>query len=306
MARKFFTELELKEPNQEDYIRQVILGKYKGEDFEIDNDVLRTDFEILLDHYIEEKNKRLVANDYIQLLISQYWIVGKDKKLHRPQDIYLENKLLELYFSDKSNISFVDIDFYSSVIVRYNETIVSEFFQRLGVKKNPQIKRINRFSIWDLSNRLIKQISTTNYQVYYIDEDFVLDGFNEFCEGDDIDRDVSIYLWNEVLPSIQFSQYESLKLCYRRKYARTYEYIYYPSSFKDALMNNKWLMDKEGYVVSAKDIALEDLDPEYNRNNGLVQFLGIEKREKSIIELGGTKEQQEQMDLGKRLQNLAE
>ena len=104
MARKFFTELELKEPNQDDYIRQVILGKYKGEDIDIDNDVLRTDFEILLEHYIEEKNKRLVANDYIQLLISQYWIAGKDKKLHRPQDLYFENILLELYFSDKSNI----------------------------------------------------------------------------------------------------------------------------------------------------------------------------------------------------------
>ena len=49
---------------------------------------------------------------------------------------------------------------------------------------------------------------------------------------------------------------------------------------------------------------MEDLAPEYDRNNGLIQFLGIEKREKSIVELGGTEEQQQDLDFAKQARRV--
>lgn len=96
-----------------------------------------------------------------------------------------------------------------------------------------------------------------------------------------------------------------MAMIYRRKYARSYDTVYYDSTFKDSLQYSKWILDKNGNVLSSNEIALEDLDSEYDCNNGLIQFLGIEKREKSILELGGTEEQQEQLDLGKRVKQLA-
>ena len=71
---------------------------------------------------------------------------------------------------------------------------------------------------------------------------------------------------------------------------------------KSLCKDSAWIYDKYGVCHKACNIALEDLAPEYNRNTGLIELLGIKKREKSIIEMGGTFEQQCQMDLGKIVQ----
>ncbi len=106
------------------------------------------------------------------------------------------------------------------------------------------------------------------------------------------------------MPAIDFSKYENLAFHFRRKYARHFETGYYISTFKDNLIYNNWLVDINGNFVSAKNVVLEDLDPEYDKNNGLIQFLGIEKREKSIIELGGTEEQQQDLDFAKKARRV--
>lgn len=305
MARKFFSELDIKEPDEDDYIRQVVLAKYKGENFEVNNDVIQADFEILLDHYIKVKDRSGIGENFIQLLRNNLWIVGDNDNLNRPNILYFEHDLLKSYFVSKEDIVYADLDFYSSSVEKYGINIVKDFLSHIGVRSFPSIEAKSKYSIWSLVDRLRIQIHTDSYQEHTIEDDYELEGFNEFCKSRKKSRDVSIYLWNIVLPALHFSQYENLKLRFRRKYARHYEYAYYISSFKDALIHNRWLVDVNGRFVSAKSIAFEDLDPEYDRNNGLIQFLGIEKREKSIIELGGTEEQQEQMDLGRRLKNLA-
>lgn len=305
MARKFFSELDIKEPDEDDYIRQVVLAKYQGEEFEVDDGVIQADFEILLNHYLKVKDRSGIGENFILLLRNNLWIVGDNGNLNRPNILYFEHDLLKSYFADKEDIVFANLDFYSSTVEKYGINNVKDFLSRLGVRSYPSIEKKRRYSKWGLVDRLRIQIPTDGYQEHTIEDDYELKGFDEFCKSRKKSRDVSIYLWNTVLPALYFSKYENLKLRFRRKYARSYEYAYYISSFKDALIHERWLVDVNGRFVSAKNIAFEDLDPEYDRNNGLIQFLGIEKREKSIIELGGTEEQQEQMDLGRRLKNLA-
>ena len=303
MAKKFFSELEIKEPEEEDYIRHVVLSKYNNSYDGINFDVIRTDFEILLDFYIKNRDIKSRGEQYIRLLRENILIIGDNYKLYKPDNLYFKNELLKKYYTNNKDIKFLNIDFYAPVIKKYNENVVVDFFTSIGVKRHPQIEHIGGRTIWTLNNRIKSQISTDNISEYFID-DYELNGFKEFCDGKFVSREVSLFLWNEVLPSIKFSEFECLKFTYRRKYARSYDYTFYTSTFKDELQNYRWLINKEGKVVSAQKIALEDLDSGYNRNNGLVQFLGIEKREKSIIELGGTEEQQEQMDLGKRIKSF--
>ena len=47
------------------------------------------------------------------------------------------------------------------------------------------------------------------------------------------------------------------------------------------------------------------LHPAYSRHQQILSFLGIEKKEKSILELGGTEKQEEQRNLGEQLEHLA-
>lgn len=120
-------------------------------------------------------------------------------------------------------------------------------------------------------------------------------------------KEISIYIWNQILSVVDLSKYSDLQFIYRRKHARhasTPDCVVDTSTFKYLLLRLKWLYDKEGRLVCAENIFLEDLAPEYILNDKIVRFIGIEKKEKSIIELGGTDEQQNYYDLGKLIDNI--
>ncbi len=301
MAKKFFSELDIKEPDESDYIREVILAKFKGEESDIDDTVLSSDFIVLLGYYQKVKDKS-AGDDFIRQAKDKIYIVGKDGFLYRPSEMYFYCKNLEQYFAGREEIHYVDLEFYQSAIDEYGIEFLKAFITRLGVRLYPEIKQTTRWGMYSLSDRLKKQISTYDIQEYHL-KDFELHGFKELVNNK-IPKEVSYYIWNVMLPSLRFADYESLTMIYRRKYARSTSSMIYPSTFKDSLQHEKWIFSKGGVLYSPDKIALEDLSPEYNLHNGLIQFLNIEKREKSIIELGGTKEQQEQLDLGKRVRQI--
>lgn len=302
MAKKFFQELDLKEPDENDYIRQVILGKFDGDDIEIDDEDLSSDFKVLLSYYQKVKDKPS-GQEFIQKVKEKIYLVAKDDILYRPHELYFYSHDLELYLSALDNIQFVNLDFYKDAIEEFGMETVKLFISRLGVRFYPEIKSVTRSNIWNLATRLREQISIFEIKEYHF-EDFVLTGFDEFI-NQEVTKETSLYLWNVMLPALKFANYEHMTMIYRKKYAHFFDKAYYDSTFKDALQYSEWIFDKNGNIYSPDKIALEELDVEYDQNNGLIQFLRIEKREKSIIELGGTEEQQEQLDLGKRIKELA-
>ena len=234
----------------------------------------------------------------MELIKQKLYLLGADGILHRPSEMYISSPMLEDYFTDV-DVVFVDIDFYDSAISKYGLDNVTDFVTLLGVDRYPVVLKENRYSKYQVSSPSRELIQTQNYSHYTI-EDYVLHGFSEAI--DDIEEDLSLYIWNEVLPGINYEKYENLCLSFRRKYARTYEKAYYDSSFKCDLINEAWIYTNNGDLLSPKEMFLEDLAPEYNRNNGLITFLGIQKRERPvIIEMGGTEEQQSSYDFGKSI-----
>lgn len=302
MAMKFFIELDLKEPDENAYIQQVILSKFEGEHIKVAKDVLSSDFLVIFDYYQKIKDKP-DSQFFVCKVKEKIYLVDKKNILHRPHKLYFHSHDLEQYLSTTlDDINYVDLNFYKDAIVGYDLESVQTFLLLLGVRSFPEIESVNR-GYWELDDSLQKQISTMDIQEYHF-KDFVLKGFKEFLKQD-VRKETSIYLWNVLLPGLKFAIYENMTMVFRRKYARTYDSACYPSSFKDSLQYSEWIFDNSGNVKSPNQIALEDLDPAYNRNNGLIQFLNIEKREKSIVDLGGTDEQQEQLNLGKRIKQLA-
>ena len=305
MAKKFFDELEIKEPDEIDYISQVILGKFKGQDICIDEDDLTSDFIVLLGYYKKIKDNQDECTSFInQLKTNHFLICGTDALLHQPNQLYFPDDQLLRYFSNEDQCIFFNYEFYNTAVEKFGNDFINKFVSELGVKSYPSICKKKKTNVQQLNARIKNQISTSEYTEYHI-EDYELDGFDDFCRSQTLSKETSLYLWNTVLPMLNFKNYESLTIVYRRKWARRHENAYYTSTFKDSLLHQLWLFDVKDKIVSAYDISLEDLAPEYNRNNGLVQFLNIEKREKSILELGGSKEQQEQMDLGKLVKSFA-
>lgn len=110
-----------------------------------------------------------------------------------------------------------------------------------------------------------------------------------------------------MLPNINIEEFGFLRLKYRRKYARDYcvNTNTYDSTFRDDLLSLSWIYNIYGDRVSTNEAVLEDLLPEYIRNEKVIKFLGIEKRERSILDLGGTEEEQESFTLGNHLKKMA-
>lgn len=304
LALKFFVELEIKEPNEFDYIRTIVLEKYNKDDAYIEDAEMISDLDILITYY--KKNPKN---------LSEFISIVKDKILfainkqedgvtlmeHPTNIIYYPNNELLLYFRN-DEVDFLNVDYYKPLIEKHGEAVFSEFVGIIGIQERPQIIDRDDEYTKKVNFETYKEILLGDYSNFTIN-DYELHGFSFAVLN--ISKELSIYIWNEVLSKIEFSKYENLVVRYRKKYARNFDFAYFMSSFRTLLRTKKWIFDDSGTEFSAEDIPLEKLAPEYERNSRLIQFLGIEKKEKSILELGGTAEQQSQLDLGKRVSALA-
>ncbi len=152
-AKKFFAELEIKEPNERDYIRQVILEKFSGEDIEVDDDDLQSDFEVLIEAFLHVKNNN-DKDAFLRPIKDKLYLCGKDDLLHRPAELYIYNKSLDTYFN-RGYCIFLNLDFYNSATKKYGEEVVMDFVEKLGVRKYPTIKSVKP-CIFALNERIKK------------------------------------------------------------------------------------------------------------------------------------------------------
>lgn len=288
-ARSFFEALGIKEPDELDYIKNVILQRNYRSD---------SDFDVLIKHYQNLQNDK-ERDDFINLIKDKAPLRGKGGRWSDANVMYFQSEMLESYFA-LGTIAYLDLEYYESSVKLHGEKIVKAFASALGVSKYPRIKEMHD-SGWSFSpNKEIEkflgvgelqQWNVTDYRLEY------------FC-WNGTSKEVSIYLWNEVLPALPYGRYGQMDIRYKKKYARwdhPYLHAYADSTFKKELRDKYWIYAKDGKLHNAQGITLEDLADEYNRNNGLIQFLGIEKREKTILELGGTEEQQATYELAKEL-----
>jgi len=296
-AMLFFEELKIKEPDEFGYIQSVILTKFRGDDFEIDNENLDSDFVVLMAYYMKNQDSRK-KEEFINLLKKHIYLADADDTLYPPDQMYFKSPILDKYFN--SNAIFVDLEHYQSSVKKFGRETVISFMTQLGVRHHPSVRSITRNHVDDVASLVM-------YRHYkfectrFIINDYELDGFNDLINEKRIDKELSLYLWNEVLPSIDLKEYENLTFMYWRRYARHYDSMLHTSSFKFDLQRLNWLYDINDEAVSPLSMYLEDLPLEYNRNNGLIEFFRISRKEPTIADLGGSVEQQKDYDFGKRI-----
>lgn len=303
-AMLFFEDLKIKEPNQFDYIQSVILTKFRGESFEVDDDDLKSDFEVLISYFLSIQDKK-EKEEYLRLLKEKLYLVSSNGFLEPLSKLYFKSPLLKRYFDN--DVIFVDIDFYKSTVEKYGLDTVKDILALIGVKTHPSVLPVTRYDISDvpsLSRPLFQYYDSISSRLSI--HDFELDGFGYSVSKSIMDKELSLYIWNQILPTINLSQYSTLSFNYWKKYARHYEEVKDDSSFKYSLIRLKWVFNIDGNVVAPHDIYLEDLDPEYNRDRAILDFLGLVQRptEQSIIALGGTADQQRQQEIGALVEQL--
>lgn len=304
-AKRFFDELELKEPDEFDYINSIILERYRKPSVVGSQEDINDDIIVIISYWMKIKDTVNSAS-YLSLLRRDLKLRSEYNSFKFANDLHFPITILKEYLRG-SDIDQFDKEYYRRVYDKYGD-LVNSFLIHLGVNSLPKIIKTAKENrdYYSLSNRVKSQIPVGYSEISWIEfVDYHLDNFMNVITCGRMTKDISLYLWNKVLPAINFSLYENMSVSYKKKYYPRHCYAKCDSTFKDQLISLNWIYDQNGQVRNAQDITLETLDPDYDRNNGLIQFLKIEIRQKSIIELGGTEEQQKQQELGKQVQEAS-
>lgn len=297
-ARKFFNELEIKQPDEYDYIRNIILKKYEDDDIEIENDVLKSDFHLLLSHYKKVQNTDR-EDEYIRMLKNTLYLMGTDNSLYKASSLYIKTDFLAAYFGD--NAVFFNTNFYKYVIREFKETFVSEFIEKLGAMKLPTIREDKYSYQYSLPTRFRKIVEEMSFYEFNYITDYSLFGFDDAYTKGRITEYVSAELWNEVIPL--YTKTESAKIITRQKWKQYSNINYAESTFLHLLKQRKWLYDSEGNAKAPADLFIEDLSSEYKTHNSIAEWLGISKRTADLRDkYNATDEEQKNFEIGSKVQ----
>lgn len=302
MAKKLFNQLELKQPDEFDYIRNVLLDKYTG-GCTIDDDVLREDFRILLSYYQKVSNTTK-ADDFTNLLGDKLFLVSDDDQLNYPNEMYLASSTLRQYFGDNPDILFFNMGFYKSHVKDFKASFITDFICKIGVSSHPKICHTKeRYSY--VPSHIRNVLPDGKWYNEIVIEDKELDGFSSACEHDNITKEISVYLWNEVIPQYEDETQARISASNsRRIYA---DVRHCDSKFIRDISSLPWIYNKAGRICYAEDIYIEDLDSAYDLRNGVAEMLGIEKKTPDLREkYGVTREEQEIFEQGAEYKALME
>lgn len=303
MAKKLFNQLELKQPDEFDYIRNVLLNKY-FDGCDIDDEVLCEDFRILLTYYQKVTNTTK-ADNLINFLKSKLFLVSNDDHLHYPHEMYLASSILRQYFGDNPDVLFFDMGFYKNHVKDFKTSFINEFVCQLGVHSTPFLKKTE--TRYTSMPQQFYHLLPPSRRLYYNDilvKDYDLEGFEDACSGN-MSKEVSAYLWNEILPEhIDSEDATIMASTYRRS---TYDYYRDKSKFFREITTLPWIYNKAGLLCYSEDLFLEDLNPAYDITNGVAEMLGIEKKTPDLRKkYGVTREEQEIFEQGAEYKAMME
>lgn len=281
----FVKELGVKEPDAWNHIQSVVLSGYDEDSIDISK--LVDDFEIIycyLKNLSAEKRTSQVA-----FIAKSFRILSDGNKCYLPNALYDSEDWLKKYFGNDAH--FVNYRYYKKFIDKYSIQDFKNFLYLLGVKRGPEIVNLNNILYYSES----KRFNITNYSSGTISEYYLLG----FISWKDRDLATSKALWewlSENVEALENSKEATCSYRYYRDYTATAT-----SKLFEGLLHEPWLINAKNKLVSPKEMSLEDLEAnQYKIEYQLIKLLGIEKKTKSLKELGASDTQIKQNELGKK------
>ena len=288
---EFLKELGIKEPDGVSYFETEILKHYDLD--EISYDTIISDFDYL--YSTLEKMSMTERKENIDKLKNKIRAKTVDNYSVNLNQLYDDTPDLRAYFQNKEQ-KIIDIEFYKRSSLGLSTDEIKHFFYEFGLRKWPEILELDindyRKRYWSYQSRLrpANCTSISKIQDYDIDEfeDWISEGFTE---------EASKALWHFLCEN-PINRYLTATIYY---YYRTSKITTKESTLLYQLKNEEWL-NIDGEVHTVEDVHREDLlNAGYENNPHLFELLGIYKKHKSITELGGTEEQQQDYELGRKL-----
>lgn len=289
----FLDDLGLKKPDAWDYIHSIVLRKYADQkrlnDIELNNDL-----EIVYE-YISKIDNPTIRKERIMALSEEFLLINNLGDYSLARDLYDNTESLLNFFRGQQK-KYVAIKKYHKFIDKYSVQEFHSFISELGAASFPKIIKQSKYYLSSKEQQYlgIKKYTWCSFDDYYIEgfEDKIFYNVND-----------SKTFWNWLSENYNLGEYLQTEVRYQY-------YSYYsgtmPTSLYNQLLNKAWIVisnDDRAYKPS--EIGLEDLEKaEYKIDYKLIKLLGIEKKTKSLKELGASQSQIFQNELGKAAAKL--
>ena len=282
----FLKDLGLKEPDSWDFIQSVVIKKHSAE-ANLPDEELNDDLALVFDYFEMYKNDGSLQEKK-DFLSSNFMAKNTNGTCTPIGQLYDHSEELISYFGVSKE--FIKYEAYKNFIDKYSIQDFKRIIYLLGVSTCPRIIKEHRSS---LSSKEQQQYDIKRYTWCSI-EDYELQGFREM-RFLDLNLSKAIWIWLSEQPDL-------------KKYFETVcSYQYYSvytipiaTTLKNDLFERNWIVLTDHKVHCVSEVTLEDLEEaEYKIDYELIKIFGIEKKTKSLKELGATDSQIHQNELGR-------
>lgn len=286
-CKAFLLDLGLKEPDAWDYIQSIILKRHETENNFVTS-ALNDDLELVYDYLSKLKNEKEKA-EKIKILSEHFLLIDIDGNCFTASKLYDESSFLKNYFKNDAN--YIGYKKYKRFIDKFSIQDFKDLIYKLGVSQFPKVIVTNRsYLTYDEQKKYtIGKYTWCSFKDYYVDgfiqwEPKIIDDSKQFWEWLSERRILNNF--GETVFGYHYYSYHSKTI---------------PTKLLNDITNKKWVVLKDGRKLKPIELCLEDLEnSEYKIDYDLLKIFGIERKTKSLKELGASTAQIEQNELGKK------
>ncbi len=282
----FLKDLGLKEPDSWDFIQSVVIKKHTA-GVHLSDEELNDDLALVYDYFENQKNDGSLQ-DKIDFLSSNFVVKDTSGTCTPIGQLYDYSNELISYFGFSKR--YVKYEAYNHFIDKHSIQDFKHIIYLLGVSTCPKIVKENR--CW-LSDEEQLKYDIKKYTWCSVD-DYKL---QDFCVIRSLNINLSRTIWQWLSEQYDLKKYLETVCTYQ------YYSVYKKSiatTLRNDLLKQKWIVLTDNKAHSVNEVSLEDLEEaEYKIDYELIKILGIEKKTKSLKELGATDSQIHQNELGR-------
>ena len=282
----FLKDLGLKEPDSWDFIQSVVIKKHSAE-LHLTDEELNDDLALVFDYFEKHKNDGSLQ-EKIEFLSSNFIAKNTNGTCTPIGQLYDYSDELVSYFGFSQK--YIRYEAYKHFIDKYSIQDFKRIIYLLGVRAFPKIVKVQRYS---LSYEEKLKYDIKKYTWCSI-EDYKLQGFDEIRS---LNLNLSKAIWQWLSEQYDLKKYLET-VCTYQYYSMYTKSI--ATTLKNDLFEQKWIVLADNKAYNVNEVSLEDLEEaEYKIDYELIRIFGIEKKTKSLKELGATDSQIHQNELGR-------